>query len=134
MNKVFVKPQYNIDDFIHDCAIGISKVFVIRGAVQSAREDFNLNTQHQILKCIGDGGIQNKQFINCKPWANNPDKTVEILVDAYAFYLGSIYAYLAFFYQPNTEKWIVKSFKKNQERDPRNLALQEPLSKLFNPQ
>ena len=54
------------------------------------------------------------------------------MVNAYSFYSGLIYGYIAFFFQPKTSIWTIKSFKKNQEPDTRNLAFKESLSKLVN--
>jgi len=36
-----------------------------------------------------------------------------IYVDAYSFFSGSDFGYLAFYYQPLTNRWIIKSFKRN---------------------
>ena len=99
--------------------------------MQTARSDFNLNTQRQVFEFIGNIGIEKPRFINSKPWENNNDNTVEIMVDAYAFYTGMIYGYIAFFHQPKTNKWVIKSFKKNQEPDTRNLVFGEALNQLL---
>jgi hypothetical protein len=44
------------------------------------------------------------------------------MVDAYAFFSGIIYGYIAFVYITKTEKWLIKSFKKHEDPDPRNLV------------
>ena len=49
------------------------------------------------------------------------------MADAYNFYSGSIYGDIAFFYQPITKKWIIKSFKKNKNPDMRNWVFQKAL-------
>lgn len=59
------------------------------------------------------------------------NKTVIIMVDAYAFFSGLIYGYIAFVYVTKTKKWIIKSFKKHEDPDPRNLVFLGPLSKLL---
>ena len=100
-----------------------------QNAMATAESDFNINTQEGVLGFIGNGGLESPCFINTKQWENNPDSKNLIMVDAYDFYSGSIYGYIAFFYQPTTKKWIIKSFKKNSEPDTRNLAFKEALTK-----
>lgn len=100
--------------------------------METAKSDFNLSTQEGVLSFIGNGGLESPCAINTKQWENNPDPNNPIMVDAYDFYSGSIYGYIAFFYQPTTKKWIIKSFKKNSEPDTRNLAFKEALMKLQN--
>jgi hypothetical protein len=124
-----VKPTYQLNNLISDCINGTSKASVIKGALETARSDFNLHTQAQILGFIGNGGLESPNFINYKPWQNNPTPKEQIMVDAYAFYSGSVYGYLAFFFQPTTEKWIIKSFKKNAVPDPRHFQFRTALIK-----
>lgn len=116
------QPEYNLDEFIHDCEEGTSKVFVAQGAMITARTDFNLNIQASILEFIANGGLEKPTFINKKTWENNTDKSIVIMVDAYAFFSGLIYGYIAFVYVTKTKKWIIKSFKKQEAPDPRNLV------------
>jgi len=35
-------PAYQLDDFIKDCAMGTSKAYVSKGAMETAKSDFNL--------------------------------------------------------------------------------------------
>jgi hypothetical protein len=125
------QPEYDFNDFIHDCGEGISKVFVTQGAMVTARTDFNLNTQASVLEFITNGGLEKLTFINKKAWENNPDKTIVIMVDAYAFFSGLIYGYIAFSYITKTKKWMIKSFKKQEAPDPRNLVFLGALNKLL---
>ena len=90
------QPEYDLNDFIHNCGEGTSKVFVTQGAIVTARTDFNLNTQASVLEFIANGGLEKPTFINKKAWENNPDKSVVIMVDAYTFFSGLIYGYIAF--------------------------------------
>ncbi len=113
-----------------DCAIG--KGNVLKSAMETAKSDFNLNTQKGVLEFIGNRGLESPCFINSKKWEKNPKPNHPIMVDAYNFYSGFIYGYIAFFYQPVTKKWIIKSFKKNSKPDIRNLAFKEALIKLQN--
>lgn len=125
-----MEPTYRLNDLVTDCAIGILKVYISRSAMETAKSDFNLNTQEEVLGFIGNEGLESPCLINTKQWENNPDRKNPIMVDAYDFYSGSTYGYIAFFYQPTTKKWIIKSFKKNSEPDTRNLVFKEALIKL----
>ncbi len=121
---------YQLSDLVNDCAVGVSKTYISKGAMETAKSDFNFNTQEEVLGFIGNGGLELPCLSNSKPWGNNPMPENPIMVDAYHFYSGSTYGYIAFFYQPTTKKWVIKSFKKNSEPDTRNLAFKEALSKL----
>jgi len=120
-----------MDDFLKACTEGTQKVFVHRGAMETARSDFNLNTQERVLRFVGNDGLEKPTFINSKQWENNPDSSTPIQVDAWAFFSGLLHGYIAFFFQPKTKKWNIKSLKKNTESDPRNLALHGPLTKFL---
>jgi len=125
------EPEYKFDDFVNDCAVGTSKIFVSRGAMETARSDFKLATQNQVLEFIANGGLEKPTFINKKEWENNNDDTVVIMVDAYAFFSGIIYGYIAFVYITKTKKWLIKSFKKHEDPDPRNLVFLTALGNLL---
>jgi len=118
--------------FVANCSVGSTKVFVMRGAMKTAEIDFGISQMDQVLTFIADGGLEEPRFINEKPWENNPEPAVKIMVCAWSFFSGTKFGYLAFFHQPKTGKWNIKSFKLNREPDPRNLAfkgLQELLNK-----
>ncbi|WP_131778375.1 hypothetical protein [Legionella bozemanae] len=119
-----------MDDFIKSCVTKNTHPIILNGAEKTAKLDFNLKPKIKILKFIGNGGLERPHLINVKPWENNPNSTSIIMVDAYGFYSGEKYGYLAFFYQPITRKWILKSFKKNSQPDPRSLPFQS-LGKLL---
>lgn len=127
-----MEPTYQLSDLINDCAVGVLKVSVLKNAMETAKSDFNFYTQEGVVGFIGHGGLEAPCLINTKLWENNPNPKNLIMVDAYHFYSGSIYGYIAFFYQPTTKKWIIKSFKKNSEPDTRNLTFKEALTKLQN--
>ena len=124
-------PHYKFDDFVGDCAMGISKAFITTGAQLTADSDFKLPAQKQILAFIGNGGLEKPQFINSEIWDKNPDSKNVIMIDAYSFYSGFLYGYIAFRFQLKTGKWAIKSFKKNRDPDTRNLAFKGPLNKLI---
>lgn len=114
--------QLILQEFVSDCSVGLTKVFVMKGAMKTAESDFNLSQMQGVVDFIANGGLENPSFINEKEWANNPNKEIKIMVCAWSFFSGMKYGYLAFFYQPLTKKWNIKSFKLNQNLDPRNLA------------
>ncbi len=124
-------PHYKLDDFIGDCAMGNSKAFVTSGAQLTAESDFNLPTQKQVLEFIGNGGLEKPAFINSEVWDKNPEPKQAIMIDAYSFYSGFLYGYIAFRFQPKTGKWAIKSFKKNRDPDTRNLAFKGSLTNLL---
>jgi hypothetical protein len=78
------------------------------------------------LEFIANGGLEELEFINSAHWKNNPDSEKVIFVDAYNFRSRGIFGYIAFFYNPLTQRWIIKSFKQNEETNP---ALKEALKK-----
>lgn len=124
-------PAYNYEDFISDCTKGIEKTFVTKRALLTAGTDFSLPTQQQVLNFIGNNGLEKPHYINSEVWDKNPEPKNVIMVDAYSFYSGLLYGYIAFIFQPKTKKWAIKSFKKNREPDTRNLAFLGPLTKLL---
>ncbi len=125
-----MKPSYSISKFKDACKQGRTKVLVMQGAQQAARADFSLNTAKKILNFIAYGGLENLKFIRTKLWGNNPEPKVPVMVDSYEFYSGRRYGYIAFMFTEKTKKWVVKSFKNNNELDTRNLAF-EDLKKLL---
>lgn len=122
--------HYLLGDLINACLRGTSSATVSYKAMESARSDFNINTQDALLNFIGSGGMESPDFIISKKWENNPDKETIIMIDSYNFYTGFLYGYMAFFFQPKTDKWRIKSFKKNNNPDPRNLSLKAALEKI----
>ena len=128
-----MKPaSYSIIKFKDACKQGLTKVRVIQGAQKTAKTDFSLNTDKDILNFIGYGGLEKLKFIRTKLWMNNPDHNEPIMVDSYNFYSNSLYGYIAFMCVKRTEEWewAIKSFKKNIEPGVRNPAF-EDLKKLI---
>lgn len=118
------KPAYDLKEFETTCAKQRNKVLVSRGAANSARIDFALDSKQKLIMFIGNKGLECPRFINAKPWENNPE-LIEIMVDAYEFYAGADFGYMAFLYSPKLQKWLIKSFKKNQQEPARNLPFLE---------
>ena len=110
-------PAYDLGVFVGACRKAAS-VFVAGGAMETARRDFGLNSQPEVVAFIGNGGLEHPVHANTAPWQNNPDPSDPILVDSYNFYSGSRYGYMAFFRAPSAN-WVVKSFKANDRPDPR---------------
>lgn len=46
---MLVEPTYQLSDLVNDCAVGISKAYVSKNAMETAKSDFNLNTQEGVL-------------------------------------------------------------------------------------
>ncbi len=120
-------PSYNLKDFEEACDSTEHNVIVLDDAIITAKSDFNLHTQPAVLGFIGNGGLDRPAFINSALWHKNPIPENPIMVDAYNFFSGMTYGYLAFLFQPLTKKWIIKSFKQNEGADPRNLPFAEKL-------
>ena len=120
---------YNLNDLIKSCG-EINQVVVLRKAENSARDDFGLNTKKAVLYFICNDGLESPHYINTKPWENNPDQSCPIQVDAYSFYSGPKQGYMAFFFSPKTNKWLIKSFKLNKDSMPRNNNMISQLSAL----
>ena len=119
------EPEYNLEGFIKMCRERTANFFIIRGAKSSAAHDFALDTDDEILDFIGNGGLEEPKFINRKEWENNPNRANAIWIDAYDFYSGPRFGYFAFFHSSITQKWMIKSLKKNKNPDPRNLPFKD---------
>ncbi|MDY0391760.1 MAG: hypothetical protein RBQ88_12725 [Desulfobulbus oligotrophicus] len=113
-------PEYKLDDFISACA-DVNRVWVRDKAQKDAQKDFKLTTKIELLHFIHHGGLEDPRHYNTKPWEQNPDKSTEIMIDAYCFFSGLKYGYIAFRFNAKIDKWYIKSFKFNRDPDPRNL-------------
>lgn len=116
---------YDLNNLIKACG-KINYVKVLGKAQESAGTDFGLYTEQAVCDFINDGGLEKPQYINTKPWENNPDPGL-ILIDAYSFYSGPKQGYLAFFFSIKTDRWLIKSFKLNKDSEPRTYLLTEQL-------
>lgn len=111
---------YDICDLIAACKEEQNRVVVLQTAQSSARVDFKLQTNKAVIEFIANDGLESLDYINTKPWMNNPDKNCPIMVDAYSFYSGPAHGYMAFFFNSKTDKWLIKSFKHNKHFVPRD--------------
>jgi hypothetical protein len=71
-----------------------------------------------VIAFIANHGLEDLNFINSKLWENNPHKDNPLFVDAYEFKSMFKLGYIAFMYNPVTDKWIVKSFHLSENRNP----------------
>lgn len=121
-------PAYDFSILVRDSAVS-DRVWISKGALASAQVDFGLTTGDAVRDFIANNGLENPRHLNTSPWENNPNPAQQVLVDSYEFFSGSLFGYLAFFWAP-TGRWIVKSFKKNDQPDPRFLQMRAALEKL----
>ena len=110
-------PYYNYEDFNQACGNEQYNVIPIYNVIRDAREDFNLKTKSQLLEFIHCDGLENLKFVNTKDWENNPDLANPIKVDAYEFRTLGKLGYIAFMYNKNTKKWLIKSFRLSKNRN-----------------
>lgn len=121
-----MEPAYDLNEFIKACG-EVGKVKVLISASKTAHS-LGIYSDPEILKWIDEGAIHKPEYVNTKPWERNPDKTVEILVDAYSFhdYFNiSRYLYIAFMYQEKTGQWLIKSLKLNDSPSPKVFPFKE---------
>lgn len=90
-------------------------VFVRGSAMETAERDFNLTTQADVIDFVANDGCETPTYIrteDLEKWSGGPPPPQ---VDSYSFYSGPKFGYLAFFQNPNTGQWVIKSFKKNDQ-------------------
>lgn len=110
--------EYLWDDFVGACssATSATAVYVRPSAMETAERDFNLATQAAIIDFVGsDESCQKATYIrtdDLEAWKGDPPPPK---VDSYSFYSGPKFGYLAFFRNPLTGQWVIKSFKKNEQ-------------------
>ena len=108
---------YNIEDFVNACDSHKNDVILIGNVNNDARNDFNLSTKSELLDFISNNGLEDLTFINSKKWDKNPNKSNEIIVDAYEFKSMYKLGYIAIMYNDVTKKWIIKSFHLSENRN-----------------
>jgi hypothetical protein len=105
---------YPWEIFVSACS-GAAAVYVRPGAMETAERDFNLITQVAIIDFIRAGGCEKVTYIrtdDLETWRGDPPPP---RVDSYSFYSGPKFGYLAFFQNPLTGQWVIKSFKRNDQ-------------------
>lgn len=111
-------PEYDFEEFRKACRKKQNTVFILPKAQKDAWDFFNLRTRTQLLDFISNHGLEELKFINKKKWEKNPDKQNVVMVDAYEFRSRFKLGYIAFMYNPKTQKWIIKSFHPSENTNP----------------
>ncbi|MES2614700.1 MAG: hypothetical protein V4591_04720 [Bdellovibrionota bacterium] len=124
------KPFYDLELFLEACEQGVKAVFVRQKAIETAKSGFGLETQTEILAFLASDGFEYPTFKNSRLLEKGNDADGETYTDAYSFFSGSDYGYLSFYKTRAGKKWIVKSFKINNEVSHlNNPALRDALMK-----
>jgi len=119
-------PYYNFEDFRKACDEDKNSVVPIGSVQKDAEAFFSLRTKTQLLEFISNNGLEDLQFENKKIWDKNPNKGNAIIVDAYEFRSMFKLGYIAFMYNSQTKKWLIKSFHLSENMNPTMMfALQE---------
>lgn len=113
--------EYTLDEFLDACGEP-GKVAVAYDAKKDAEKYFKLVTEKDLLAFIFARGLEKLTPINCEEWRFNPNKPPAIYVDAYSFYSGNKFGYIAFMFIPKTNKWNIKSFHLNNNVAPINIG------------
>jgi hypothetical protein len=121
-------PRHSLTAFVAACREG--RVVVLGDAERDARQHFRLKTKAELLTFIGNEGLEEVEFINCKEWEKS--RIAGRIVDAYRFFSGETAGYVAFCWCNQMSKWFLKSF--HPDGSPtrfRNFALQDQIAKLL---
>jgi len=113
-------PYYKYEVFKYACGNDMDNVIPINSVLKNAKETFNLFTKSNLLSFIYNNGLEDLTFVNTKSWEKNPNPNFDIKVDAYEFRSLHKLGYIAFMFNANTKKWIIKSFHLS---DNRNMAM-----------
>lgn len=113
-------PKRRLQEFFKACKKG-DNVIIPDRVLSDARFYFQLNSKRELLEYIlSEGELGNIIFENTGILEDNPCPEKEIIFDAYHIESGMKYIYLAFF-KSIWAGWVIKSFKPDDERDPRNI-------------
>jgi hypothetical protein len=104
--------MYPIGDFLKACKHP-GTVRVLKTALDTAHE-LNLRpTSTSILEWLAaNDSVQKPRHQSTRVWENNWDPTVIIWVDAFNFFSGPDYCYLAYM-KGSTGTWLLKSLKRS---------------------
>lgn len=103
------RPHYKYEDFLVACKAK-RDITWIDDVLDDARQDFGILTFADLLDFIANNGLENLKPQKPLPWEKNKNPNIEIIIDGYEFKTGCKHGYIAFFFQPITKKWIIKSF------------------------
>ena len=109
---------YKYEDFRKACGNDMDNVIPINSVLNDSRELFNLYPKTKLLNFIYNKGLEDLTFINTKDWEKNLNPNISIKVDAYEFRSLNKLGYIAFMFNENTKKWIIKSFHLSENRNP----------------
>ncbi len=113
-------PEYKFEDLKLACHEK-GKVILWNCAQSDASQYFNLRKLSNVLNFVANDGLEKLQHIDTRPLELplKPPVNPNPNVDAYQFYSGDLRGYMAFFFQPITKFWNIKSFKAHQDGDDR---------------
>ena len=103
-------PEYVFETFRQVCDTSPSDVIPIDPVPETAERDFQLRSRRDLLAFIANNGMEQLTFVNTKDWERNPNPNTPIPVDGYTFMSSFKKGYFAYFFNPKTKKWIIKSF------------------------
>lgn len=95
--------------FKNACKHDRQNIIIWKKAEDGGEDDFKLYGKTQILEFICNGGLENLQHINTKPFEKIP--TFDVY--AYKFRSMCILGYIAIMKNDDTGKWNLKSFKRS---------------------
>jgi hypothetical protein len=125
------KPFYDLELFLQACQNGVTAVYIRPKAIETAKADFHLETQSEILSFLSGDGFESPTFKNSKILEKGNDADGETVTDAYNFFSGPDYGYLSFYKTKKGKKWIIKSFKRNEDSNPKNFAFRDAFIKVL---
>lgn len=113
---------YPLDDFLKDCAATVAQseaaastwlVRLVGSASKDAASDLGLPTQREAIAFLAALSPTDFTAENLGAKLEKNPFGVEVMVDAYCFVCLKKNAYLAFYKNPKTSVWNVKSLKLN---------------------
>lgn len=104
--------------FITACEHQPTDVIIQKRPKDDASRILGLHTQEDIKDFIANDGIELPIVFTKSPWRNNPTPEKEKIVHAYKFKSVHEQLYIAFFYNDETGKWILKSLHKPEDPRP----------------
>lgn len=104
------QPTYNLQDFLNDCKNHKEKVLILRKPFEDA-QNLNLETHEAIKNFLGNLNVSDFEFVNSIQLRNG---NYHPKVDAYHIKYSIVTtAYIAFYIAQAGDKWVVKSFHRD---------------------
>lgn len=101
--------HYNFENFKEACK-NKDLIYIPNPVLADADKYFNLRSKKQILDFIGNNGLENLHYLYSNEWKNNPNRNIIIMIDNYEFTSLGKLGLIAFRYNNENNKWIIKSF------------------------